>query len=1182
LEEKRTPVIAGMSGAALVAALMSFGGPSSPTDAGAKAPHTAVTESSSSQIEMTSNQEGPWYAFCQEYATTEFDHGEDPSQERGIKGHQVPQEAEEGTVEVTRTIKGGAETEKFHVRKHTVGDLPSCVPHEAKVRVAIAMVPDPNATQMPLEFDRDIEAIQAAAAAEHYNYTRFWFPWRSADWMPEKSADPEAELRRREEPGILCFRQNDHHGGQERLFVLLVGETPTSGTNRLQFAHALYYRQQLGDAGKIDPIDQREIDIAAPHFSASFKAIQDVLKEAIYKGPPSLSIPVPVVKLVSPDASGQEYLDEFRNFCASQLPKCALQTLSISSGDVTGTAIDYLRQLGYRPSHIAQWVEDESAFGAREFNDPNRVYGLTLRFPRDLSSARTRSDEESAKVAESGSKYFSLPGDSLPTLLSAKQPTDRDSPAAFGSEQEAAEVARSLANSVEEIHAHRIRAVVISASNPLDRIYLLEYLHTQLPDIRIATTDADALELDRPHFVDLTGVIAITALPTLTGMVNVIQRPAATANNPGDPTPPTISSPMTFKSSRQEGEFLAMEMIFDRNHAANVWPQGPPCYSISVVGESGFRLLPYLRSGKNTGQAIFPCLVSTGPPDTSPPNVAPSTTNATPFAPAIYFTVLGDKTASRSFVAFMGLVVIFNILHFLCVAASRRGIERPLSYPRPLVPSMEPTRVYLLFVVNNQLTLLNLLASIIGYAALNAADKATRHDAWLTVLFWCVAPLTVVTLSFSGYLLKIFFSCVNNPDAGKKDKSAVLGMVITLLYLGSSIWMLLSMPALREHHYMFLERVTRIGDGLSPVLPIASILLAYLLWGCVQLKRLDWAASRRAHLTVSPGVNEYFHSRLLSLQENLEALDPAKPSAQTVGTACAALIAFLFWNSLNGFDGDGFRLWLVVWGVVMLLLTVVLTCLHASSIWASLKKMLDWLEATSMRETFEKLSGDGLLQIKIWDLTKTQKSFAVLSRTVDSIELIEGKNSVSAREADKQFQFILRADATHRQLPPGRIDRLSNALNVRIDDALRSIDMDSRMNDVEDLRRYLALRIVALIRYAILQIGILISFVAYGYVLAVISVMFYPFEGRKTLSLLVVATFVALLIWIGVMMAQFQRNGMLSRLEGSTPGQVSYAQLALHLLTVGGLPLLAVVTSQFPAIAKFAYTVFRPVLGALH
>jgi hypothetical protein len=1171
LDEKRTPVIAGLGGAALVAAFMSMGGSSSPPDAGTKATSAAVAQSSDSQMEMTSNQEGPWYAFCQEYATTEFDQGKDPPQERGIKGHRVPEEAEDGTVEVTRKIKNGTEEEKFSVRKHMVGDLPTCVVPNAKLRVAIAMVPDPNATQMPLEFDRDIEAIQAAAAAEHYNYTRFWFPWRSADWTPDKTADPEAEVRRREEPGILCFRKNDHTGGQERLFVLLVGETPTSGANRIQLAHALYYRQQLRGTDEkgdkiVDP-DREVVNIAGPHFSASFKAIQDVMALAVYRA----GAPVPVVNLVSPDATGQEYLEEFWDFCSKQRPKCTLRTVSLSSQTVTWIAIDYLTKLGYHPAHIAQWSESESAFGDREFNDPGHAYGLTLQFPRDLSSARSRSDEQSAKVAESGSKYFALPSISPPTQLTAREPTDRDSPAAFGAEQEASQVARSLADSLQEMRAHRIGAVVINATNPLDRIYLLEYLHNQLPDVRVVTTEADELELDRPHFVDLTGTIAVTALPTPTGLRNVIQSSVPPGGDSRQPLQ-TTRAPMTFKSSRQEGEFLAVETLLDSNQAAGSWPDPPPCYYISVVAESGFRLLPYLSSGKNSGPLVFPCNVSTGLPDH--PGDA-----ATYSPPAMYFTVREHARVSKSFLIFLVFLVLLNILHFRCVAASRRCIDRPLSYPRPLVPSLEPDRLYLLFALNNQVALLNTMAATICYAVLTATERNDPHDWWLIVLFWCVLPLAVVSLGFSDYLLILFLQRVRRPGAEKNEIAASLGqMAVALVFLCWSIWMMLSLPALRKSNIIFLERLTSLNDGLSPVLPIAAILLGYFLWGFVQLKRLGWAASRKADLDVSPGIEEYFQSRIKSLQAKLNARDPAKKGVLVIGLLFI-LIAFLLWNSLNGFDGNGFRLWLVVWGVVMLLLTVVMTCLHAWSIWDDLRKLLDWMETTPLRETFKQLGSDGLLQIKIWDLAKPQRSFTVLSRTVDVIEQIDGEDSDHAKEADRQLKFFLRADATHRQIPRGRIDLLNHALNVHIDDAISSIYGADRVGRTEELRRYLALRVVALIRYAMLQIGTLTCFVAYGYVLAVVSVMFYSFEGRQALNALVVGTFVALLIWIGMMMAQFQRNGMLSRLEGSIPGQVSYGQLALHLLSVGGLPLLAIVTSQFPAVAELAFSFFRPVLG---
>ncbi len=1172
MDDKRTPVIAGIGGAAVIAAVLSIGGLSPLPDAGSKVTSAQVAGTPGSQTEMTSNQEGPWYAFCQEYSTTEFDHGEDPPQERGIKGHRVPREAEEGTVEVTRKLKSGDEIEKFSVRSHMVGDLPNCVAPNAKLRLVIALVPDPNATQMPIEFDRDIEAIQSAAAAEQYNYTRFWFPWRSADWTPDKSADPAAEVRRREEPGILCFRKNDHQLGEERLFVLLVGETPTSGVNRLQLAHALDYRRQLrgsdGGSDKIVDADRDVVKFAGPHFSASFKAIQDVLTQAIYKAAP----PVPAVSLVSPDASGLEYLEEFRRFCASQSPRCTLRTLSQTSMDVATTAIGYLTQLGYRWGAIADWVEDQSAFGTREFNDINHQYGLRLSFPRDLSSARSLSDQESDKAAKSVSKYFALPEGSA-TRLTARQPMDRDSPAAFGLEQEETQVARSLADSVQTMRAHRVAAVVIEATNPLDRIYLLEYLHNQLPDVRVVTTQADELELDRPHFVDLTGTIAVTTLPTLTGMLNVFPlSPPATEPRPGPPR--------TFKSSRQEGEFLALEMLLDNNWDHGSLPPPQPCISVSVVGESGFRLLQYSPSGKEAGKAVFPCsLYASLPSDLTDPKTPPVNS---PFAPAIYLTVGGNTTAPTPFLGFLVFVILLSIVHFRCVAASRRCFDGILSYPRPLLNCMELTRLHLLFVVNNQVALLNILAAAIGYALLVAAGTNKISDLWLICLFCCVVPLAVFALGFSISLLIVFFIYIRSSGAWKTDTAVSINMGIALVYFCWSAWMLFSLPVLRTGDSTLLERITSLGDGLSPVLPIAAILLGYFLWGVVHLKRLGWTVSRKAELEMDPCVEDYFHSRVKSLQSNLEVPGPEKTTTRVIGLLVAVSVAGSLWNSLNGFDGDGFRLWLVVWGVVMLLLTVMLTCFDAWSIWVPLQKLLAWLETTPMRETFAQLGGDGLLEIKVWDLAKPQRSFTVLSRTVDSIEQIDGVDSERAKEADNQLKYILRADANRRQLPPGRIELLSRALNVHIDDAVGAIYGDDRVVDVEILRRYLALRIVALIRYAMLHTGILICFVGYGYVLAVVSVMFYAFQGRKALSVLVIVTFVALLIWIGVMMAQFQRNGMLSRLEGSTPGQVSYGQLALHLLTVGGLPLLAIVASQFPSIADFVFSFFRPVLGALH
>ena len=317
--------------------------------------------------------------------------------------------------------------------------------------------------------------------------------------------------------------------------------------------------------------------------------------------------------------------------------------------------------------------------------------------------------------------------------------------------------------------------------------------------------------------------------------------------------------------------------------------------------------------------------------------------------------------------------------------------------------------------------------------------------------------------------------------------------------------------------------------------------------------------------------------------------DALSPQEQVVQLGSLGLVVLLqrysYWDSLNGFDGLWFHLWMVIWGFCMLLLTVVTACFHARSIWNKLQKLLEWLETTTMRDAFQQIGSSGLLSIKIWDLAKFERSFTVLNQTVESISALYGPTSAEACAAKGELSVFVKADAQGKQVDAGEIDSLNHVMNVGVERAVQAMEATAApvitIQCQNELRLYLALRFVAFIRYTMLQIGTLIAFVAYGYVVAVLSIMFYAFEGRKTLGDLSLLTFVVLLIWIGMMMVQFQRNGMLSRLVGSTPGETSYFQVALHLLTVGGLPLLAIVTAQFPAVGNFMLLMFRPLLGTL-
>ena len=108
----------------------------------------------------------------------------------------------------------------------------------------------------------------------------------------------------------------------------------------------------------------------------------------------------------------------------------------------------------------------------------------------------------------------------------------------------------------------------------------------------------------------------------------------------------------------------------------------------------------------------------------------------------------------------------------------------------------------------------------------------------------------------------------------------------------------------------------------------------------------------------------------------------------------------------------------------------------------------------------------------------------------------------------------------------------------------------------------------------------LMWFVIYGYFLAVVSVTFYPFQGGKNLSDMLGVTFVTVLVIMAMLVTAVLRNPMLKRLEDSESNIASVLQASFHLMSVGGLPALALLAWQFPWIGQIAFSWLRPLLSA--
>jgi hypothetical protein len=74
----------------------------------------------------------------------------------------------------------------------------------------------------------------------------------------------------------------------------------------------------------------------------------------------------------------------------------------------------------------------------------------------------------------------------------------------------------------------------------------------------------------------------------------------------------------------------------------------------------------------------------------------------------------------------------------------------------------------------------------------------------------------------------------------------------------------------------------------------------------------------------------------------------------------------------------------------------------------------------------------------------------------------------------------------------------------------------------------------------------------------------------------------ALLFSLGTVLAQMDRDAILSRLSNTTPGKFHYGSFLKHMLAVGGLPLITVLATLFPAIGNLLFSWAGPVLENLH
>jgi hypothetical protein len=1060
-----------------------------------------------------------------------------------------------------------------------------CVPDtKPQLKVLIATVPDPELTHMALSFDRYIESITWAVEdgdgdEERYTLDGFWFPWRVNDKEetdPEKRKAAQADQEKRlAKPGLLLFRRradpNQLDLSNRLLLVFLVGETPTSGINRVAFHNAWNYATNLKTKDlNICPSGAVScMGILGPSFSGSVPSLSRLLDVAGPLGTKSGDD----IFVISGAVTSPPPVTGF-HFCTTvESDKSALAAFK-----------DYLYQVS-KGGLFAFLAEDETEYGEKftesfpllDEKPPRKDWNpLLLRYPRGIAGVRN-SAEELPGLANSPQPS---PG-SYPQLPLNLRDTGKDSIPSFSRQQTPVSQEAVLIELAATLKREGIRYAGLIATDPLDALFLSRFFHAAAPDIRLVVFDTDLLFARAAQKWGLEGMLAISSYSLLSRNQNYARL-----------RPPRR---IQFASGRSEGEYNACRRMLLK---AAILPSGGP-------------LLP------------DPACTSSMPQDPKRPQDYLLDYSA-PFAGSGH---ANDREAVHKppvWVSVLGRDDWWPVDVLRSDASTLLNGPEPAKHPKEEFTVEDSPHLWRIFF---WLIAVACAAHVAGVFLMNFRDLNSLWKCFrLRILGWGSRPSLVfrrrALLATASLIVAVTSSSlavvahVSGLGAQSGNVEVLFAGAVAAAALAEAIWAaatgsfwlmvagyvalasiisvskkLLSEPVILSSSWKLAAyRAVHIESGVSPLLPLVFALLAIYLFCWFRLQQL------RSHEDRSPGLPPA-DPQLKAVTDDMQ---PSPwPSPRMIGTALGVVACWsLFfnpWGAIVTMEVDGYDLAIsTVFAVLVGLLALTVARFVAG--WDKVQRLLQALERHPLRFAFTRLPKD-FSWTTIWT-GDPHPTLVTQSRSLDALRLVpEGAGCVEEVRSSLQ-----RLTDPGRQVSNYReVEALEKALNAaaalvapqlakRWDEgSSESIAYQEKLDDLAKLKgverdrvaaeELVALRYVAFIRYALLQMRSFLEFLMYGFILLVLALNLYPFQGQRQIGIALIVVFLVAGGCVVMVFAQMDRNPLLSRLSETRPNELS-GNFVWRLVSFGALPLITLVAAQVPAVGDFLLSWVQPALQA--
>jgi hypothetical protein len=266
-------------------------------------------------------------------------------------------------------------------------------------------------------------------------------------------------------------------------------------------------------------------------------------------------------------------------------------------------------------------------------------------------------------------------------------------------------------------------------------------------------------------------------------------------------------------------------------------------------------------------------------------------------------------------------------------------------------------------------------------------------------------------------------------------------------------------------------------------------------------------------------------------------------------------------------------------------------------IWIHLQCFLEHLELHPIRFTLTALPKEYSWS-PIWQRNARKRSYTLLGRSIDALTascLLKGEIPDLERppfyRLVQQSKEVLAFAAREEREPLAStvaIRRSEREISTKVVGDLHarvwlygSSDVVTRTIPPTSAEEFVALLYVHFIRYVMLHLRNMLGFLTTGFILMAFALKSYSFQSPALIAWFITAVFLLLTAGVGWVFLQMDRDPTLSRITNTAAGSVD-GSFYVRVATVGILPLLTVLSAQFPAVGHFLFSWIEPALSTVH